>query len=242
VLVVTTFALDGEFAAWRRLRPFRRCADGPVPAHETRIGGVRLRVVLTGIGQRAAKAAAATVFQDRPDVCIASGLAAGLSEALRAADVIAPHTVRGPDGRTIDADPSLLALAVRCGATAISTLYSAPKIVVTSDQKRQMSVVAEAVDMESTTILGESENRGVPGIAIRAISDPAMVDLPLDLNRLVTAQGGLSPVRAIGALARRPQAVPGLVRLGVEGRRAAVALSGFLDAFVEHAARRQSRS
>jgi adenosylhomocysteine nucleosidase len=114
--------------------------------------------------------------------------------------------------------------------------------VVTPGQRLLTPDVADAVDMESTTILGESRNRGVPSIAIRAISDPVNVDLPLDRNRLLTAQGGVSLVRAIGALARRPHAVPGLVRLSVEGRRAAVALSEFLDAYVEHAACRHHQS
>lgn len=234
MLVVTTFALGGEFAAWRRLRPFRRTLSTPVRAYEARIGGVRLRVVLTGVGPRAATASAAVVFHDRPDLCIASGLAAGLSEALRVADVIAPGKVRGPDGATIDSDPTLLALAARCGAKPIETLYSAPSVVLSSEKKRRMSVVADAVDMESATILAESRKRGVPGIAIRAISDPANRDVPIDFNRVLTPDGGLSVARTIGALARRPRAVPGFVRLGVEGHRASTALSRFLDTYLEH--------
>jgi adenosylhomocysteine nucleosidase len=233
VLVVTTFALSGEFAAWRRLRPFRRSANGPGRAYEARIGGVRLRVVLTGIGERAATASAAVVFHDRPDLCIASGFAAGLIDALRVADVIAPGQVRGPDGPAIDSDPSLLALAARCGAKPIETLYSAPSIVLSSEEKRRLSVAADAVDMESATILAESGKRGVPGIAIRAISDPASRDLPIDFSRVLTADAGLSVARVIGAVARRPRAVPGLVRLGVEGHRAATALSRFLDTYLE---------
>jgi adenosylhomocysteine nucleosidase len=236
VVVAATFALDAEFAPWRRRRPFRQCANQPVPVYETRIGDARLRVVLTGIGRRAATAAAAMVFQDRPDVCLASGLAGGLSQALRVADIIAAGRVRGPDGRTIDSDPRLLALAVGCGARAVSTLYSSDTIVVSGEQKRRLSVVADAVDMESTTILGECHDRGVPGIAIRAISDPASADLPLDFNSALTNQGRFSMVRMMGALARRPQAVAGLVRFGVESRRAAAALSLFLDAFVEQLA------
>lgn len=200
--------------------------------YETRIGGVHLRVVLTGIGRRAASAAVATVFQDRPDVCIASGLAGGLNEALRVADIIAAASARDRDGRRIDGDPRLLALAVRRGATAVN-MYSSPIVVVSAEQKRRMSVVADAVDMESTAILGESHHLGIPCIAIRAISDPATVDVPLDLNQILTDEGRFSPVRIIAALARRPHAVPGLVRLGFDGRRAAAALAAFLDAYVE---------
>jgi adenosylhomocysteine nucleosidase len=236
VVVAATFALDAEFASWRRRRPFRRCANRPVPVYETRIGDVRVRVVLTGIGQHAAAAAAAMVFRDRPDLCIASGLAGGLSQALRVADIIAAGSVRGPDGRTIESDPRLLALAVGCGARAVSTLYSSETIVVSGEQKRRMSVDADAVDMESSTILGECHNRGVPGIAIRAISDPASADLPLDFNPALTIQGRFSIVRMMAALARRPQAVPGLVRLGLEGRRTVAVLGAFLDAFVEQLA------
>jgi adenosylhomocysteine nucleosidase len=196
---------------------------------------VHLRVVLTGIGQHAATAAVATALQDRPDVCIASGLAGGLNEALRVADIIAADRVRDRDGCRIDSDPRLLALAVGRGATAVK-LYSSPIVVVSADEKRRMSDVADAVDMESAAILGESHHMGIPCIAIRAISDPATVDVPLDFNRTLTDEGRFSSVRMIAALARRPQAVPGLVRLGVDGRRAAAALAAFLDAYVEQLA------
>jgi adenosylhomocysteine nucleosidase len=196
---------------------------------------VRLRVVLTGIGQRAATAAVAAVFQDRPDVCIVSGLAGGLNEALRVADIIAAGRVRDRDGRRIDSDPRLLALAVRCGATAVN-MYTSPIVVVSAEHKRRISAVADAVDMESATILGESYHLGIPCIAIRAISDPLTVDVPLDLNQTLTDDGQFSAVRMIAALARRPQAVPGLVRLGFAGRRAAAALAAFLDVYVEQLA------
>jgi nucleoside phosphorylase len=224
----------GEFAGWRRLRHFRRCANPPVRAYEAWYGRIRLHVVLTGIGPRAAAESSAVVFRDRPDLCISSGLAGGLSEALRLADVIVPGSVLGPGGCTIDADPSLLALAARCGARAINRLYSAPVVVVSSEEKRRMSAVAEAVDMESATILAESRQRGIPAIAIRAISDPASRDLPIDLNRMLTPDGRVSVLRGIGALARRPDAVPRLLRLGVDGRHAATALSIFLDTYLAH--------
>ena len=235
MFVLATFALGGEFAAWRRLRRFRRCANGPLTAYHTRVGDVHLRVVLTGIGQRAATAAVATALRDRPDVCIASGLAGGLNEGLRVADIIAAGRVRDRDGRRIDSDPRLLALAVHRGATVVK-MYSSPTIMVSAEQKWRMSVVADAVDMESAAIFSESSHLDIPCIAIRAISDPASEDVSLDLNQTLTVEGRFSPVRMIAALARRPQAVPGLVRLGFAGRRAAAALAAFLDGYVEQLA------
>ena len=123
-----------------------------------------------------------------------------------------------------------------CGARRIHALYSAPAIVVTAEQKRHLSATAEAVDMESQTILGESQQRNIPALALRAISDTADLDLPLDLNRAVTPAGNINRRRLLAALLRRPKALPGAVRLGVQGHRAAAALSVFLDAYMARVA------
>lgn len=236
MFVVTTFALDSEFAPWRRLRPFRRI-DGPVARYETRVERVHLRVVLTGIGSDAATAAAGTIFHEKPDLCIASGLVGGLSETLRAADVVAADRVSGPTGASIACDPLVLELALECGARRIHTLYSAPAIVITAEEKRQLSAIAEAVDMESRTILGESQQRNIPALALRAVSDTATFDLPLDLNRALNPQGKIARSRLLAAAVRSPKALPGLIRLGILGHRAASALALCLDACVVRLAR-----
>jgi nucleoside phosphorylase len=189
--------------------------------------------VITGIGHNAATTAAAAVFRDKPDLCIASGLAGGLSEALRVADIVVPPRVSGPDGATIVCDPSAVERALGCGAQRIEALYSAPAIVVTAAQKRQLRGIADAVDMESRTILEESLQRSVPGLALRAIGDTANVDLPLDLNRAVSPRGHISRGRLFTELVRCPKALPGLVHLGVLGHRAATALSAFLESYVQ---------
>jgi len=188
-------------------------------------------VVLTGIGPYAAAAAIPAVFRDQPDLCIASGLAGGLSEALHVGDIIVPVRASGPGAASIACDPSALNLALACGARRVNALYSAPAIVVTAAEKRELSAMADAVDMESRTILGESQQRNISGLALRAISDPANVDLALDLNQAVSRRGNIARGRLLGALLRRPKALPGLVRLGVQSSRAATALSVFLDAF-----------
>jgi adenosylhomocysteine nucleosidase len=189
-------------------------------------------VVLTGIGHNAATAAIAAVFRDKPDLCIASGLAGGLSEALRVTDIVVSPRVSGYDGASIVCDPSALELALGCGARRIEALYSAPAIVVTAEQKRRLRGIADAVDLESRTILGESLQRGVPGLALRAISDSANVDLPLDLNRAVSPQGQINRSRLFAELVRCPKALPGLVHLGIVGYRAATALSVFLESYM----------
>jgi adenosylhomocysteine nucleosidase len=230
--VTVAFAMDWEFAPWRRLREFRRRADGLAPVYETQVGDVNLRIVLTGIGRHAASAAAERVFQSGTDFFIASGTAGGLREELRVGDIVAAGAVRGIDGYRVDSDRRLHELAVDCGATPIGTLHSSPTIVGRAEQKRVMSRDADAVDMESAVMLAECTRRGIPGIAIRAISDAAGMDMPIDLNSALTNDGGFSVVRLLSALAMRPHALPGLVRLGRDGHRAAGALAAFLDAYV----------
>jgi nucleoside phosphorylase len=237
VLVVITFALDSEFAPWRRLRSFRRRND-TARVYESQIDGVRLRIVVTGIGARAAAATAAIAFREEPDLCIAAGLAGGLHDSLAVADIVAPATVYGPDGTSVECDASLLSLARGCGALEIAALYSARAVVVTAAEKREFAATAQAVDMESRAVLGHGQIHAVPGIAIRAVSDLAAVDLPIDLNRVISPRGHVSRMRLARVLALRPRAVSGLVRLGLDGHRAAVALSVFLEAYVQRLAAR----
>ena len=232
MVATVTFAMHAEFAPWRRLRSFQRSADGRVPTYITQVGDVRVRVTLTGVGQRAATVAARTVFHDRPDVCIASGLAGGLNEELRVARIVASGSVVDHRGRIVDIDPRLLSLALAGGARSVS-LYSSPTIVANVGDKRRLSHIADAVDMESAAVLGESSRLGIPCIGIRAISDPSTVDLPIDLNRTLTGAGRISPLRTLAALAKRPHAVRRLVRLGIDGHRAAAALVAFLDGYIE---------
>ena len=233
MIVAVTFALYAEFAPWRRRRSFGRCADGRELTYATRVGNVDVRVTFTGVGPRAATVAAArTVFRDRPDVCIASGLAGGLDEALRVGEIVASGSVRSHDQRSVHIDPRLLALAVSGGARSVP-LYTSPTIVVGAAQKRCLSGFASAVDMESAVILSESVRRRIPCVAIRAISDRSTVDLPFDLNQALTERGSISPAPVVAALLRRPHAVWRLIRFGLDGRRALTALAAFLDRYIE---------
>jgi adenosylhomocysteine nucleosidase len=203
-----------------------------VPTYSTQAGGLDVRATLTGVGRRAATAATETVLGDRPDVCIASGLAGGLHEALRITEIVASENVRGHDGSSVAADPGLLALALNAGARSV-VLYSSPRIVVSSEEKHRLSGVADAVDMESAVILTESSRLGIPCIAIRAISDPSTTDLPLELNQTLTKSGHISPLRTMAAMVRRPHDMWRLVRVGLDGRRASMALAAFLDSYIE---------
>jgi adenosylhomocysteine nucleosidase len=88
------------------------------------------------------------------------------------------------------------------------------------------------VEMESFELLRAASARGIPAVAVRAISDTVDEDLPLDMNQVFTEAGQVSIPRVLGQVARRPQALPGLVRLGRQSQDAAESLARFLDAYL----------
>ena len=85
--------------------------------------------------------------------------------------------------------------------------------------------------MESFAVIGEAEKFGVAAIAIRAVSDGVDEDLPLDIDRILS-NGQVSIPRVLGQVARRPQALPGLMRLGKQSKNAAESLAHFLDLYI----------
>jgi nucleoside phosphorylase len=231
--VLVTFAVEQEFSPWRGLRAFRRVSRGAVPSFAAEVGPVEVRVALTGMGQVTTKGVLPTLFDDRPDFCISSGLAGGLRPDLRSGEVVAAATVRSrPAGRTVHADGQMLALAVAGGARRISTLLTAPRVVCTAGEKRGLGSLADAVEMESFGLLCAAAGLGIPAIAVRTVSDTADQDLPLDFNRVIDPRGRVSYSRLTAELLRRPQRVPALVRLGRSSQQAAARLAAFLDAYV----------
>ena len=86
--------------------------------------------------------------------------------------------------------------------------------------------------MESFDILVEAKAWGARAVAIRAISDSVMDDLPLDFSKTLTKLGEVSVSRVVSAVARQPNRLPSLVRFGRQSRRAATALADFLDRYV----------
>ena len=76
--------------------------------------------------------------------------------------------------------------------------------------------------MESLYVLAAAWQHGVRSIAIRAISDAADSNLPLDFDRVFSERGEVSVPKVIGQVVRRPGLLPGLLRLANESERAAV--------------------
>ena len=78
--VLVTFAVDDEFAPWRKLRKFQRIEEEKdVEAYRSSAGGLEICALLTGIGGKKAWVnATRIIWGGDVDFCISSGLAGGL--------------------------------------------------------------------------------------------------------------------------------------------------------------------
>jgi adenosylhomocysteine nucleosidase len=242
--ILVTFALENEFAPWRAMHNFRGGKWGAADGQFAEIGGAEVGVVLTGAGPKQAALAAAKVLRGEHEsinICVSSGLAGGLRSAYQIGQVLAAQGVfsensRGEENQVLESSGALISFAAESGAAVVEQFYSANHVVASAEEKRLLGAKADAVEMESFEILREAKAYGIPTVAIRAISDTLSEDLPLDMSEILTEEGQVSIPRVLGQVARHPQSLPGLMRLGQNSKRAAEMLAQFLDLYVARVA------
>lgn len=239
--ILVTFALETEFAPWRRMHDFRPAMWGAARVLASEIGGAELGVLLTGAGPRQAAREMAKVSPgDTAEfaACISTGLAGGLRPQIKTGSVLAARGVisgnAGEDSvdSALESSAALLSFAGECGAEIVDCFYTAGGVISRAEEKRHLGEQASAVEMESYEILRLTQERGIPAVAVRAICDTAQEDLPLDMNGIFTGEGQVSVARVVGQLALHPASLPQLVKIGQQSKRAAESLAKFLEAYV----------
>jgi nucleoside phosphorylase len=242
--ILVTFALEAEFAPWRTMRKFRR---GAGDAYLAEMGGAEVVAALIGVGPRIASLRLADILrssQDSIDICISAGVAGALKPDYQIGEVLAAKSVRSElaaenmSAPLLESSGALVSFAAECGARVVERFYTAPRVIGRAAEKRHLGMMADAVDMESFAILKEAADRGVPAAAIRSISDLVDEDLGVDFNQVLTPQGNVSFPRVLEQLARHPDSLPKLARLGWRAKRASKSLASFLDRYIEAVAGR----
>ena len=237
--VLVTFAIDAEFAPWRKLRKFRRMLLGGarskdrLPVHRTTIGENDVTVFLTGMGRPNAAMLGQFAKAADAEFAISSGTAGALSPELEVGDVIAPKRVGTfKDSTGIGIRPSLLSFAERRGAKAVDVLLTSDRVIDSAEEKMNLSYFGNAVDMESAYLMEWLATENIPAMTIRTISDDSDRDLPLNFEEVLTPKGRVRPIRLAKELWKRPSKTGDLIRFGKQSKRAAENLAAFLDGFV----------
>jgi len=229
--ILVTFAVQAEFTPWQKRRNFRRL-PGDWPVFESEFGGARVRAILTGMGQSHALEAARRVLPERPDICISTGLAGALRSDFRPGDILVARLVsEAGEPMAVASHRELLSTAVDCGATSVERFATSRVLASSVEQKRHLGNEAEAVEMESYTILAEAARYGVPSVAVRAISDTADFNMPYNFERACDAHGQVRVGGIVSQVLRRPSGLPALLTLARDCRTASRHLADFLDVF-----------
>jgi nucleoside phosphorylase len=221
--IIVTFAVQAEFAPWRRMRNFKRTGEG---AFVMRSGETEVHALITGIGARK--------FELPPaDLCLVSGLAGSLKPEHPVGNIVVANAIKREGNETVmTSDDTLVRTAMQCGATRVDFFCTANSVVSSPSEKSRLGRIADAVDMESYSIMAEAERRHIPAVAIRAISDTADQSLPLDFSRAIDEDGKIDWLPALAQVAASPRSLPGLMRFGLESSRAARKLAHFLDRYL----------
>lgn len=240
--ILVTFALETEFAPWRKLRDFRAAKWGTGRVDVAKIDDADVAVLLTGVGARHAGSRASAVIRGEPEsiaCCISSGLAGALRPEYKLNQVLAARNVNRdmidedtPPG-ALECDPFLLDLARECGATVVGRIQTSDRVISTAKEKRFLGVNSDAADMESFAVVQQAGAFAIPSVVIRGISDTSEENLPLDMNRIIARDGRISIAKILGQLAWQPHALPRLIRFGEQSKRAAETLVNFLDRYVQ---------
>jgi nucleoside phosphorylase len=234
VKILVTFALENEFAPWRKLAGFQCVAATDADrCYRAQIGDAEVKVVITGMGKFAAQQAMRVAFEEVPDFCITSGLAGALKAEYGAGDVLVARQVSEiKSGRALLSDDELVRLASESGAKVVERFLVSEKVITTVEEKQRLGASGDAVEMEGAYVLAAAARKGIRSVAIRSVSDTVDRDLPLDFDRVMDERGRVSIRKVAGQVVSRPSRIGGLIRLAHDSERAAGKLADFLDDFV----------
>ncbi len=154
------------------------------------------------------------------------GVCGGLDPLLRAGDLIVTECVAGEAAAAAPdwADALRAGLHAQGRVAKHGAVAGADAPVTTPRAKDALYEASRAcaVDMESVGVIRAAVAAGTPFLAIRAVGDDAHAALPKAVQNAMAPDGRTKIGAVIGGLARRPQDLPAVMRLG-EGMNAALA-------------------
>jgi adenosylhomocysteine nucleosidase len=235
VRILITFAVEAEFAPWRKLRNFELIQRGLLTLHRAQIGQATVDFIVTGMGPENARRASEAAMAAPYTICIASGFAGALKAKHRVGHVLVARAVRQlGKSQTIECSRKLCVPEFKDGAGPANMFLTTDKLVGTAAEKKQLSPLADAVDMESFAVLSVAKEHDLPAVAIRVITDRLDEDMPADIVTTVNDKGRVRVAGLLRYVASHPLQLPAMIRLGRKSRIAAEALANFLQAYIKN--------
>jgi nucleoside phosphorylase len=232
--VLVTFAVEAEFAPWRRLRNLREIKVGDIAVYQAQVGRAQADLVVTGMGQENAGRVSERLLDDSYQFCITAGFAGALDEKHAVGDILVAESVQElGKSKALLCSRNLVHAARDDGAKLVKVFLTSNQVISTAKEKTRLAPFADAVEMESFAILSAAQRRNKPVVAIRVISDSTRYDVPAKVSAMVDEMGQVKIGGVVRYVARHPLQLPALLRLGRDSCTAAEALAHFLEAFIK---------
>lgn len=190
-------------------------------ARRATLHGREVALVANGPGPKLAGTAVDVAMRNvNVEALISTGFCGGVNRALEPGDIFAASEVIGAGS----ASAPKTERPFKTGK-----LLSLDRVIGSSAEKAQLPAGAGAVEMEAAAVAERAKQRNIPFYAVRIVTDAVWETLPLDFNKMRSADGRFSRAKIIAAALLRPvTALPGLIELNRRTKRAAQALGDFL--------------
>jgi len=213
------FALGTEMRGLRRvLSHSRRLRAREATQSAWQVGGVRVVAKISGMGRGRCREATHRLIDQGACWIACAGFAAALDRKARAGDVVIAENIKlaEHDSPVLRCSPALMGSSPPSGTLGYtiwqSDLVTSDSMVLRASAKRDIyrSTGAAALDMEAYAAAKASDERHIPLVVVKGISDAADQDLPDEVVALAAATGCAD---RLGLIIQRPTLWPQLWRL-----------------------------
>jgi len=205
-------AIASEFGAVRQALPHGR-RHHAYRSHFCESGGLSIALVQMGLGPASAREAVGWAVEFlEPQHVIVIGTAGALRSEFQLGDILLPVSVASSSGDVRDVAPIRIRgksfePSQRPRLQGPTRLIESPKVVSTTAEKSALhrTMEADAVDMESFTVVDVCNQLGLSVSVVRFISDTLDHYFPPEIPLLLNPQGNPRYFRILAAILRRPK-------------------------------------
>ncbi len=192
------------------------------------VTGDGLTTICSGADVHQLRAALADVSHGDFAGVVSFGLAGGLCHSLRPGDMVIAQKAVAHEGHYDAHAPLSSVLREGLASSKIGRRVvlgaiagvDAPVMHPEAKASLRRRTNAIAVDMESHVAAEYADRRGLPVVAVRAITDPASRALPPLAANAVDKKGSVNVRHVVRELKREPRQIGDLVRAGLDARAA----------------------